>query len=704
MSPIKQLRKQGSTILIADDSEMNRAILADMLADEYTIVEAENGRETLERIQELGPTLSLVLLDIVMPELDGFAVLAEMNRTGWIEDIPVIMISSERGTDQIERAYSLGATDFISRPFDTLIVHKRVVNTILLYAKQKQLVNMVAQQMYEKEQQSDLMIEILSHIVEFRNGESGLHVRHVRRFTELILNHLNNKPAGPRFTPSEVATITTASALHDVGKISISEDILNKPGKLTAEEFELMKTHTTIGARMLEDLPIYQDLPLVRIAYEICRWHHERYDGRGYPDGLKGEQIPMSAQVVALADVYDALTSQRVYKAAIPHKESIRMILAGECGAFHPLLMECLSELEPDIYAALHQEDLFGGSRHSLRSVAEALSQNKDLPLSKRTLQLLEHERIRHDFFASLSNEIQFELTLSPPLVTLTPFSAGKLGFSEELYDPIHNPQLLSLVDAQQLYQFSDLLRGTSPGQPVVEFDCQLNIKGETRWHRVMARATWSADDPPRYLGAIGKAMDVHDSRLQLDNLERIASTDPLTGLSNHTSASQKIDNRMRERPDGHFALVIFDLDFFKSANDSRGHLFGDQLLTHLAGHLRHTVRGGDIVARVGGDEFLIFLEYKTDPEAAIRRIFNALTGEYEGFSISLSMGVAQTDRVGMDYDALFHAADNALYAVKRGGRGQYLFYDETMRDTLSNISPIVQETREVLAKEEDKK
>lgn len=203
-----------------------------------------------------------------------------------------------------------------------------------------------------------------------------------------------------------------------------------------------------------------------------------------------------------------------------------------------------------------------------------------------------------------LSNEIQFELTLSPPLVTLTPFSAGKLGFSEELYDPIHNPQLLSLVDAQQLYQFSDLLRGTSPGQPVVEFDCQLNIKGETRWHRVMARATWSADDPPRYLGAIGKAMDVHDSRLQLDNLERIASTDPLTGLSNHTSARQKIENRLRERPDGHFALVIFDLDFFKSANDSRGHLFGDQLLTHLAGHLRHTVRGGDIVARVGGDEF----------------------------------------------------------------------------------------------------
>lgn len=689
---MEQLQKQPSTILIADDSEMNRAILADMLGSEYTIVEAENGREALEQIQILGPKLSLVLLDIVMPELDGFGVLTEMNRGGWIEDIPVIMISAERGAEQIERAYALGATDFISRPFDALIVHKRVVNTILLYAKQKQLVGMVAQQMYEKEQQSSLMIEILSHIVEFRNGESGLHIRHVRAFTDLLLNHLNEKEGGPRFTSSEISVISTASALHDIGKISISEDILNKPGKLTPEEFERMKAHTTIGAQMLAELPIYQDHPLIRTAYEICRWHHERYDGSGYPDGLKGSEIPISAQVVALADVYDALTSQRVYKAALSHEESIRMILAGECGAFDPLLLDCLSELDGDIYDALRREDPFQTGQQNLHSVVETLSQNKDLPVSRRTLQLLEHERVRHDFFAALSNEIQFEFTSSPPTVTFTPFSAQKLGFPEEIPDPAHDPRLLAVMDKPLLYHFSDLLRGTSPGQPVVEFDCRLNIGGEKRWHRLLARATWSGDEPPRYLGAIGKAVDIHDSRLQMDTLTRIASTDPLTGLFNHASARKRIETRLQERPDGHFALAIFDLDFFKSANDSRGHLFGDRLLAYLARTLRHTVRGGDIVARVGGDEFLIFLEYKSAPEAAIGRIFSALTGQYEDFSISLSMGVACTDRVGTDYDALFHAADNALYAVKRSGRGKYLFYDETMRDTLSNISPIVQE------------
>ena len=694
--------KQRYTILIADDSEMNRAILADMLGDEYIIIEAENGKEALEQIRTLGTRLSLVLLDIVMPELDGFGVLAEMNKEGWIEDIPVVMISTERGAEQVERAYSLGVTDFIGRPFDALTVHKRVVNTILLYAKQKQLVAMVAQQMYEKEQQNNMMIEILSHIVEFRNGESGLHVRHVHVFTEMILNHLNQKAGGARFTPAEVSTISTASALHDIGKISIPESILNKPGKLTPEEFDRMKEHTVIGAQMLEDLPIYRDVPLVRTAYEICRWHHERYDGRGYPDGLKGDDIPISAQVVALADVYDALTSPRVYKAAFSHDESIRMILAGECGAFDPLLLECLSELSGDICDAFRQTDPFQSDRQSLHNVAEALSREKDLPVSKRTIQLLEDERTRHDFFAALSNEIQFEFTVSPPVIHFTPFSAQKLGFPEEIPRPTRDPHLLALMPSKLLYHFADLLRGTSPGHPLVELDCRLNINGEKRWHRLLARATWSNDEPPRFLGGIGKAVDIHESRTQLDKLTLIASTDALTGLFNHASAREKITNRLRERPDGHFALVIFDLDYFKSANDNRGHMFGDKLLNHLAQQLRHVVRSGDIVARVGGDEFLIFLEYKNDLEAAIKRIFNALIGEYEGFSISLSMGVAQTATVGYDYDALFQAADNALYAVKRGGRGQYLFYDESMHDTLSSISPIVQAPRQTSQEEAD--
>lgn len=682
--------QQNSTILIADDSEMNRAILADMLEGEYEILEAEDGEEAVSLIQSHGSSISLMLLDIVMPKLDGFGVLTEMRRSGWIDNIPVIMISSESGASHIERAYSLGAVDFISRPFDALIVHKRVVNTILLYAKQKKLVEMVAQQIYEKERQSDMMVDILGHIVEFRNGESGLHIRHVHAITEMLLRHINDKNVGYNFTQEEISIISTASALHDIGKISIDDKILNKPGKLTDEEFDLMKTHTTIGAQMLRSMDIYQDEFLVNAAHDICRWHHERYDGRGYPDGLVGDQIPLSAQIVALADVYDALTSKRVYKDAFSHRKAMDMIMGGECGAFSPLILECLADLDENIRIAIEQEDMFQRDRKSRSHVAQTLLQNEDLAVPKRTLQLLEHERLRHDFFASLTDEIQFEFTLSPPALFLTTFSAGKLGFPEVVKDPLHDPDVLKLGDQDTINHLAAILRGTTPGKPIVHFDCLLNLGEGPRWNRVLARATWSDDEPPRYMGAIGKIMDIHSSRMRMDDLERIASTDRLTGLLNHASARKQIEARLQERPLGKYALVIFDLDFFKAANDNRGHLFGDQLLIQMAERMRKSVRGGDIVARVGGDEFLIFLEYKDEPEPAIKRIYNCLLGDFENFQVSLSMGVAQTDMIGTDYDKLFHAADNALYNVKRGGRGHYRFYDPSLEDVLSTISPII--------------
>ena len=677
-------------ILIIDDSELNRAILADMLDDEYEIIEAENGLQGVGILQQRSAEISLVLLDIVMPEMDGFGVLEVMSENHWIEDIPVIMISAESGSSHIERAYELGVTDFISRPFDALIVHRRVVNTIMLYAKQKRLVEMVAEQIYENEQRSSLLIDILSHIVEFRNGESGLHVLNVRTLTELMLNHLLQKTDRYCLLPSDISTICTASALHDIGKISIDEKILNKPGRFTPEEFEIMKTHSMIGAEMLENLPIHQDAPLVKVAYDICRWHHERWDGRGYPDGLKGDEIPISAQIVALADVYDALTSKRCYKDSFSHEKAVQMILDGQCGAFNPLLIECLQELAPDLPAHLNGSNTFvQRNRREMRNVAREIHRHEELTASERTLQLLEHERMKYSFFADMSKEIQFEYTVSPPMVTLSHWGAEHLGLDEIIMDPLHQPDAQGIIDPADLHGFADILRTTSPDLPVIKYDCKLNYKGNWRWTQIVARAIWSSDEPPRYTGAIGKAIDIHDSRMKLASLERQASHDALTGLLNHAYAKKRILERIKSRPNALYALAIFDLDHFKSANDTYGHSFGDQVLVHLAEKLRQSIRGGDIAARAGGDEFLIFLEYKDEVEAVISRIFQSLGGQFEQFPLSVSMGVALTETVSSEYDDLFHAADAALYTVKRGGRGHYRFYDDAMRETLSVISPI---------------
>ena len=336
-------------LLVVDDSEMNREILKEILGKEYRILEACDGNEALEMLEQYGTEISLVLLDIIMPQMDGFEVLAYMNRDKWIEDIPVIMISSEGSESYIRRAYELGASDYISRPFDTKVVYQRVINMIKLYAKQRRLIHLVTDQIYEKEKNNRMMTGILSQIVEFRNGESGLHVLHINILTQLLLEKLMRKSENYNLSWSQQYMIATASALHDIGKIGIDEKILNKPGKLTKEEFEIMKQHTLIGDQMLDSLEMYHDEEMMKYAYEICRWHHERYDGKGYPDGLKGEEIPLSAQVVSLADVYDALVSDRVYKKAYSHEKAMEMILNGECGVFNPILLECLVEIQDKV-------------------------------------------------------------------------------------------------------------------------------------------------------------------------------------------------------------------------------------------------------------------------------------------------------------------------------------------------------------------
>ena len=390
-----------------------------------------------------------------------------------------------------------------------------------------------------------------------------------------------------------------------------------------------------------------------------------------------------------MADVYDALTSERVYKKAFSHDVAVNMILNGECGQFNPLLMECLKEMGGILEEELHTDSRARTNQRQIQNIAEEMLRHEELSASERTLQLLEHERMKYSFFADMSEEIQFEYTANPSMVTLSSYGAKKLGLDEILMEPLLNKKVQEMLGEGTLKNISNQLRNTTPENPQVKVDHEISINGERRWMRTIGRAMWSADEPPRYMGAIGKTTDIHDERTRIDALVQMASHDSLTGLYNHNYARQRIKEKLEKRQGATFALAIFDLDYFKQANDNYGHMFGDKVLIHTADQLRRSIRGEDIPARVGGDEFLIFLEYKDEVETAIRRIFNSLEGTYEDFRISISMGVARTATVGNNYDELFHAADQALYAVKRAGRGEFAFYNDTMKEMLSVISPI---------------
>ena len=380
-------------ILVVDDSEMNREILSEILNEEYDIIEADSGDTCIDMLRKYETGISLVLLDIVMPGMDGFGVLNYMNRHHYLEDIPVIMISSEDSAEIVRRAYEMGVSDYINRPFDAGVVHRRVYNTIKLYAKQRRLITLITNQVYEKEKNNRMMVGILSQIVEFRNGESGSHVLNINIFTGMLLESLVQKTDKYNITWSERLLITTASALHDIGKIGIDDKILNKPGRLTDEEFKIMQNHTIIGASILENMGSYQDEELMKVAYQICRWHHERYDGKGYPDGLKGDEIPISAQVVSLADVYDALVSERVYKKAYSHEKAIEMITNGECGCFNPILLECLLDIQDRIKCKMKT------------------GTPEDNPFKKREkkAELKEFENVKEDFMDVVSKNMEKE-------------------------------------------------------------------------------------------------------------------------------------------------------------------------------------------------------------------------------------------------------------------------------------------------------
>ena len=348
------------TLLIVDDDLFNRSILEEIFSDDYVIDQAEDGCQGLDAILARPDQLCAVLLDVVMPRMSGLEVLERLHQAGLTGQIPVFLITADASGDIMRQAYHLGVMDVISKPVIPYVVRRRVNSVVELFRARKRLGSQVERQQSELLRQAEQiiqlnqgMIEALSTAIEFRSGESGGHVRRIHDITDYLLRRT---PLGRGLTQEDIRDIALASIMHDVGKIAIPDAILNKPGKLTAEEFEVMKTHTVQGAQLLEKIPQMRELGAYKYAWDIARHHHERWDGRGYPDGLAGDAISLWAQIVSLADVYDALISRRVYKAAFPWQRALEMITGGECGVFNPYLLECFLPVEAAIRSQFYEK------------------------------------------------------------------------------------------------------------------------------------------------------------------------------------------------------------------------------------------------------------------------------------------------------------------------------------------------------------
>lgn len=511
-------------ILIADDSQMNREILTDILGDEYEYLYAGNGVQTLELL-EANSDVDLLLLDIFMPELDGFGVLEAMRGWNWSEELPVVIISSEDNAAFIQRAYDLGATDYIRRPFNLTVIQRRVSNTLMLYARQRKLVKMVEQQVLERERSNGIMVNILSHVIEARNNESGEHLLHVRTLTELLLRQLVQMTDAYPLTETDISRITTMSALHDIGKISVPKAILNKPGKLDADEWEIMKGHSAIGDKLLYEVPIDQNEPLMRTAHEICRWHHERWDGRGYPDGLRGDEIPISAQVVAMADVYDALTSERCYKPCFSHEQALRMILGGECGAFNPLLLDCLNAVADKLHAAKQTNvGSFNYYSEAKRLTKEAFDQ-QDLQKDDRAQRIALMWQEKTAFFERECGGIQFAYDRWMHKVTFTNWYVAP-GARQKVYY-LNEDDHIDFLRREDWLRIQQMIIACTREEPEATAEMLVPVGGQWRWHRVCIHTIWPGERE-EYAGAIGQFTDIHDEVLA----RGAASLNPIEGTA----------------------------------------------------------------------------------------------------------------------------------------------------------------------------
>lgn len=645
------MERQKDKILIVDDVELNRAILCELFAGDYEILEADNGKTAVDLMEQYHEEIAIVLMDIVMPIMDGLEALEIMNGKGLTEKTPIFLITAESSNDAISKGFRLGVVDVVLKPFNPDNICQRVNNIIELYRYRYKLEKLVQEQMTKIEKQNEqlrnfnvAMIDTLSTIVEFRDCESGQHVQRIRQLTKIMLKELGRQNAEYKMSDKTIEDISMAAALHDIGKIAIPDYILNKPGRLTAEEFAIMKEHTLYGCEILESIDsLKQNKEQYRYHYNICRWHHEKWDGSGYPDGLIGKEIPIYAQIVSLADCYDALTSVRCYKGAFTHEESVQMIEKGECGAFSPDLLQCFLKIERE-----KQKALF-----------------------------------------AMSGDIIFDYDLEKDLIIFS--NEYKNIFGGECVvtnakEAIYSSMPILQEDLQQLAELTKALTEENSGY--VKDVRLINKFGEEKWYRIHINSIWDKENYGVMLSIVGRMVSIDKMKREIGLWKRQAESDALTKLGNRAYGERLLQQMLCEPQKEKAAVMFLDVDNFKMVNDRHGHLFGDEVLCRIANEISKQFRIDDIVCRIGGDEFLIIMRNIKDSRLPLMKADELRAGiEKLGLEadvrvpLSISVGVSFYPVDGTDDAVLLYKADKALYEAKKRGKNNCVIYSKELEN-----------------------
>ena len=671
------MERQKDKILIVDDVELNRAILCELFAGDYEILEADNGKTAVDLMEQYHEEIAIVLMDIVMPIMDGLEALEIMNGKGLTEKTPIFLITAESSNDAISKGFRLGVVDVVLKPFNPDNICQRVNNIIELYRYRYKLEKLVQEQMTKIEKQNEqlrnfnvAMIDTLSTIVEFRDCESGQHVQRIRQLTKIMLKELGRQNAEYKMSDKTIEDISMAAALHDIGKIAIPDYILNKPGRLTAEEFAIMKEHTLYGCEILESIDsLKQNKEQYRYHYNICRWHHEKWDGSGYPDGLIGKEIPIYAQIVSLADCYDALTSVRCYKGAFTHEESVQMIEKGECGAFSPDLLQCFLKIAPGLPEILQSDD--------------------GLPAVVYHYQHPNTEKFSGKKCYSCDMDIIFDYDLEKDLIIFSDEYKNIFGGEcvvTNAKEAIYSSMPILQEDLQQLAELTKALTEENSGY--VKDVRLINKFGEEKWYRIHINSIWDKENYGVMLSIVGRMVSIDKMKREIGLWKRQAESDALTKLGNRAYGERLLQQMLCEPQKEKAAVMFLDVDNFKMVNDRHGHLFGDEVLCRIANEISKQFRIDDIVCRIGGDEFLIIMRNIKDSRLPLMKADELRAGiEKLGLEadvrvpLSISVGVSFYPVDGTDDAVLLYKADKALYEAKKRGKNNCVIYSKELEN-----------------------